>query len=242
MGWLLNRKIKKAKEDVELVDFSVKDVDTFKFNDWFEYKRDGFFPERLCIYWRNRKFMSEQDKAIFKFIDTDYPIGRTGKIKEDKFYELSHDIITNVQKAITKYCKIRETLIDEPYLQNYDLHFQNYEEKYVSYIKLTPFTAMNYLGDVAAHHNDWDPKILTEYRNYIKRLFVQCSKDNKLTGDYPPVDAWTFITWHFKIYLPDLEAKGRTMMAQSFINEVYDYRKELESGENKEKKDKKDKK
>lgn len=238
MGWLLNRKVKKIKELVEQADFSVKDVDIFKFSDWFEFRGDTVFNERLCVYWRNRKNMSEQDKAIFKIINLDYPIYRTSKIKDYSVDSHVNDLITGIKGAIKKYCKIHEALVDEPYLKDYILRISNYDDKHSAYVNLTPFTAMNYLADVEKHHSDWEQNILTEYRNYIKGLFVREYKD-LITGDYPSIDAWSFITWHFKDFSPDLEAKGRTMMCQGFIDEIKAYRDALE---NKEKKDKKDKK
>lgn len=245
MGWLLNRKIKKIKELVEQADFSVKDVDVFKFSDWFEYRDDEFFKERLCVYWRNRKNMSEQDKAIFKVFNLDCPICRTSKIEDDSVDSHVNDLITNIKGAIKRYCKIREVLVDEPYLKNYILRISNYDDKYSAYVKLTPFTAMNYLAEVEKHHSDWEQNILTEYRNFIKGLFVREYKD-LITGDYPSIDAWTFITWHFKNFLPDLEAKGRTIICQGFIDEIKAYREELEADvdvcNDKEKKNKKDKK
>lgn len=238
MGWLLNRKVKKIKELVEQADFSVKDVDIFKFSDWFEFRDDIVFNERLCVYWRNRKNMSEQDKAIFKIINLDYPIYRTSKIKDYSVDSHVNDLITGIKGAIKKYCKIHEALVDEPYLKDYILRISNYDDKHSAYVNLTPFTAMNYLADVEKHHSDWEQNILTEYRNYIKGLFVREYKD-LITGDYPSIDAWSFITWHFKDFSPDLEAKGRTMMRQGFIDEIKAY---CDALENKEKKDKKDKK
>lgn len=242
MGWLLNRKIKKVKELVEQADFSVEGVDTFKFNDWFEYRNDSLWANRLCVYWRNRKNMSELDKEIIKIYGNDCSVALSNKFVEYTADELANDLINDIKGTINKYCKIREALIDEPYLKNYSTGFNDYKQKYSAYVKLTPFTAMNYLADVEKYHNDWEQNILTEYRNYIKRQFIQASKNSKLTGDYPPIDAWAFITWHFNNFLPNLEAKGRTMLCQGFIDEVEAYREALASGETKEKKDKKDKK
>lgn len=238
MGWLLKRKVKKIKELVEQADFSVKDVDVFKFSDWFEFRVDAVFNERLSVYWRNRKNMSEQDKAIFKIINLDCPIYRTSKIKDYSVDSHVNDLITGIKGAINRYCKIREALVDEPYLKDYKLRISNYDEKHSAYVHLTPFTAMNYLADVEKHHSDWEQNILTEYRNYIKGLFAREYKD-LITGDYPAIDAWSFITWHFKDFLPDLEAKGRTMMCQGFIDEIKAYRDALEKKDKKDKKDKK---
>lgn len=242
MGWLLNRKVKKVKELVERADFSVEGVDTFKFNDWFEYQPDSFWPNRLSIYWRNRKNMSDLDKEIIKIYGCNCSVARSNKFDEYDVDDLANNLIYDIQCAIKRYCKIREALIDEPYLKNYSAGVNDPQRKYSTYVKLTPFTAMNYLADVEKHHSDWEQNILTEYRNYIKRQFIQASKNSKLTGDYPPIDAWAFITWHFNYFLPELEAKGRTMLCQGFIDEVETYREALASGENKEKKDKKDKK
>lgn len=239
MGWLLNRKVKKVKELVEHTDFSVEGVDVFKFSDWFEYKDDPFWPNHISVYWRKRKFMNELDKEILKIYGFDNSVARSYKIKEHKIDDIANDLIYSVQKSIKKYCRIRQALIDEPYLKNYTAGINDYEKEYSTYVKLTPFTAMNYLADVERHHSEWEQNILTEYRNYIKRQFVQASKNSKLTGDYPPIDAWTFITWHFNNFLPDLEAKGRTMICQGFIDEVEKYRETLASGEKKDKKDKK---
>lgn len=238
MGWLLNRKIKKVKELVEQADFSVEGVDTFKFNDWFEYRNDSLWANRLCIYWRNRKNMSELDKAIIKIYGNDCCVALSNKFVEYTADELANDLIHNIKGTINKYCKIREALVDEPYLKNYILRISNYDDKHSAYVHLTPFTAMSYLVDVEKHHSDWEQNILTEYRNYIKGLFAREYKD-LITGDYPAIDAWSFITWHFKDFLPDLEAKGRTLICQGFIDEIKAYRDALE---NKEKKDKKDKK
>lgn len=239
MGWLLNRKVKKVKELVEQADFSVEGVDVFKFSDWFEYQSNAFWANRLCIYWRNRKNMSELDKEIIKIYGCDCSVARSNKFDEYTADELANNLIYDIKCAIKRYCKIREALMDEPYLKNYTTGVNDPDKKYSTYVHLTPFTAMNYLADVEKHHSDWEQNILTEYRNYIKRQFIQASKNSKLTGDYPPIDAWSFITWHFKDFLPDLEAKGRTMMCQGFIDEIKAYRDALE---NKEKKDKKDKK
>ena len=225
--WQVKRRYNKIVEKLNTLTFPHPGIDTFKFTDWFKPVLDVTFEE-IEIYWIPNKYPTDLDKLIFDNMDSTSRLA-CHRIKND-IDDIVNQITKSLAREVDRYCKYRKTYIEEPYLKNFKLYFDSCPEYASCWIEINPFTGMTYLEAVNKTFAKWDPQVLNDYRNYVKGILVNKAGDKPITGDVPSTSVWSFLSWHYRINLPTIEANKRTEKCQAFIDELEEYREANKKG------------
>ena len=225
--WQLKRRYNKIVEKLNALRFPHPGIDIFKFTDWFMTVLDENFDE-IEVFWIPKKYPSELDKHIFDKMDI------TGRIACHMIKNDIDDIVNQISKSlaneVNRYCRYRKTYTEEPYLKDFKLRFNGCQEYASCWLEINPFTGMTYLEAVNKTFAKWDPQVLNDYRDYVKRTLVTKAGDKPITGDIPSTTVWSFLSWHYEINLPTIEANKRTEKCQAFIDELEEYREANKKG------------
>lgn len=225
--WQRKRRYNKIVEKLNALAFPHPGIDTLKFTDWFKPVLDENFDE-IEVYWIIKKHPSELDKHIFEKMDITYRIA-CHKIKND-IDDIVNQISKSLANEVARYCKYRKTYTEEPYLMGFKLWFDCCPEYASCWLEINPFTGMTYLEAVNKAFAKWDPQVLNDYRDYVKNALVNKAGSQPITSDIPSTTVWSFLSWHYKINLPAIEANQRTEKCQAFINELEEYREANKKG------------
>lgn len=225
--WQLKRRYNKIVEKLNALSFPHPGIDIFKFTDWFMTVLDEDFNE-IEVFWIPKKYPSELDKHIFDKMDI------TQRIACHRIKNGIDDIVNQISKSlaneVNRYCRYRKTYTKEPYLKDFKLWFSGCQEYASCWLEINPFTGMTYLEAVNKTFAKWDPQVLNDYRDYVKRTLVTKAGDKPITGDIPSTTVWSFLSWHYEINLPTIEANRRTEKCQAFIDELEEYREANKKG------------
>ena len=225
--WQLKRRYNKIVEKLNALSFPHPGIDIFKFTDWFMTVLDEDFNE-IEVFWIPKKYPSELDKHIFDKMDI------TGRIACHRIKNDIDDIVNQISKSlaneVNRYCRYKKTYTKEPYLKDFKLWFSGCQEYASCWLEINPFTGMTYLEAVNKMFAKWDPQVLNDYRDYVKRTLVTKAGDKPITGDIPSTTVWSFLSWHYEINLPTIEANQRTEKCQTFIDELEEYREANKKG------------
>ena len=225
--WQVKRRYNKIVEKLNALSFPHPDIDIFKFTDWFMPVLDETFEE-IEIFWIIKKHPSELDKHIFDQMNI------TTRISSYRLREDIDEIVNRISKCLTeevnRYCRYKKTYTEEPYLQDFKLWFDSCPEYASCWLEVNPFTGMTYLEAVNKTFAKWDPQVLNDYRNYVKNALINRAGDKPITGDIPSTTVWSFLSWHYRINLPTIEANRRTEKCQAFIDELEEYREANKKG------------
>lgn len=225
--WQVKRRYNKIVEKLNALSFPHPGIDTFKFTDWFKPYLDETFEE-IEIFWIIKKYPSEIDKQIFDQLNI------TSRIAGHRLKEDIDEIVNKISKCLAgevdRYCRYKKTYTEEPYLKDFKLWFDSCPEYASCWLEINPFTGMTYLEAVNKTFAKWDPQVLNDYRNFVKNALVNKAGDKPITGDVPSTTVWSFLSWHYRINLPTIEANRRTEKCQAFIDELEEYREANKKG------------